>query len=72
MLESETWNLQPRRLTVMHREIVLILDFGSQYTRLITRSIREAGVYSQILPFNNPWEEIESLNPKGIVLSGGP
>ncbi|MCZ6484380.1 MAG: glutamine-hydrolyzing GMP synthase [Acidobacteria bacterium] len=56
----------------MHREIVLILDFGSQYTRLITRSIREAGVYSQILPFNNPWEEIESLNPKGIVLSGGP
>jgi len=72
ILEPETWNLQPRRLTVMHREIVLILDFGSQYTRLITRSIREAGVYSQILPFNNSWEEIESLNPKGIVLSGGP
>jgi GMP synthase (glutamine-hydrolysing) len=56
----------------MLRETVLILDFGSQYTRLITRSIREAGVYSQVLPFNNSWEEIESLDPKGIVLSGGP
>ena len=59
-------------LSVMVREIVLILDFGSQYTRLIARSIREAGVYSEILPFNASWEEIKGRNPKGIVLSGGP
>jgi len=56
----------------MPRETVLILDFGAQYTQLIARSIREAGVYSEILPFSTSWKEITALNPKGIVLSGGP
>jgi len=53
-------------------ETILILDFGSQYTQLIGRRIREANVYSEILPFNTPLEKILSYQPKGIVLSGGP
>lgn len=53
-------------------ETVLILDFGSQYTQLIARRIREAGVYSEILPFNTSAEEIERRNPIAIILSGGP
>ncbi len=55
-----------------HREAILILDFGSQYTQLIARRVREARVYSEILPFNADWSEIESRRPKGIILSGGP
>lgn len=57
---------------MLHTETILILDFGSQYTQLIARRIREAGVYSEIVPFNTPWEEIEGRRPNGIVLSGGP
>jgi len=53
-------------------ERILILDFGSQYTQLIARRIREAQVYSEIHPYNIPIEEIISFNPKGIILSGGP
>ncbi|NOY60580.1 MAG: glutamine-hydrolyzing GMP synthase [Calditrichaeota bacterium] len=55
-----------------HKELVLILDFGSQYTQLIARRIRELGVYSEIKPFDIDVEEIKKLNPKGIILSGGP
>ncbi|RMG60829.1 MAG: glutamine-hydrolyzing GMP synthase [Deltaproteobacteria bacterium] len=51
---------------------ILILDFGSQYTMLIARRIRELSVYSEIHPFNMPVEEIKRFNPKGIILSGGP
>ncbi len=50
----------------------MVLDFGSQYTRLIARRLRELRVYSLILPGETPLEEIEGLNPKAIVLSGGP
>lgn len=57
--------------TIKH-DLILILDFGSQYTQLIARRIRDAGVYCEILPFNTPLEKIESLQPKGIILSGGP
>ncbi|MEN3039378.1 MAG: glutamine-hydrolyzing GMP synthase [Candidatus Kryptonium sp.] len=53
-------------------EFILILDFGSQYTQLIARRIREVGVYSEIQPFNFPIDEIANLKPKGIILSGGP
>ncbi len=56
----------------MSRELVLILDFGSQYTQLIARRIRELSVYSEIHPFNLPIEEIRRRKPIGIVLSGGP
>jgi len=51
---------------------VLILDFGSQYTKLIARRIRDLNVYSEIVPFNLPVEEIERRAPGAIVLSGGP
>ena len=53
-------------------ETILVLDFGSQYTQLIGRRIREANVYSEIVPFNTPLDVIRAHNPKGIVLSGGP
>jgi GMP synthase (glutamine-hydrolysing) len=55
-----------------HHETVIILDFGSQYTQLIARRVREAGVYCEILPFNTPLEKIQARNPKGLILSGGP
>ena len=51
---------------------LLILDYGSQYTQLIARRIRELNVYSEIVPFNRPLEEFDANPPKGIVLSGGP
>ncbi len=51
---------------------ILVLDFGSQYTQLIARRIREEQVYSEIQPFDYPLEAIKSFNPKGIILSGGP
>lgn len=54
------------------REAIAILDFGSQYTRLIARRIRESKVYCEILPFDTPSEELEARNLKGIILSGGP
>jgi len=54
------------------QEVVLILDFGSQYTQLIARRVREAGVYCEILPFNTPIKSICSMNPSGLILSGSP
>jgi GMP synthase (glutamine-hydrolysing) len=56
----------------MHEEKILVLDFGSQYTQLIARRIRDGKVYSEIFPFNAPMEKIMAFNPKGIILSGGP
>ena len=53
-------------------ELILILDFGSQYTQLIARRVREAQVFCQIVPFSIPVAEILKLRPKGIILSGGP
>lgn len=53
-------------------EQIVILDFGSQYTQVIARRIRECSVYSTILPFDTPAKEIKKLAPKGIILSGGP
>lgn len=52
--------------------MILILDFGSQYTQLIARRIREANVYCEIHPYNIPREKIDRLQPKGIILSGSP
>jgi GMP synthase (glutamine-hydrolysing) len=56
----------------MTRQTVLILDFGSQYTQLIARRVRENKVFSKIIPFNTPAKEIAAMNPKGLILSGGP
>ncbi|MDA8325308.1 MAG: glutamine-hydrolyzing GMP synthase [Nitrospiraceae bacterium] len=59
-------------MNLMHAEKVLVLDFGSQYTQLIARRVREANVYSEIFPYNAPIEKIKGFRPKGIILSGGP
>ena len=57
---------------MQHSETLLVLDFGSQYTQLIARRVRELGVYSEIHPFNISIEKIRSMRPVGIILSGGP
>jgi GMP synthase (glutamine-hydrolysing) len=54
------------------KEKILVLDFGSQYTQLIARRVRENRVYSEILPFNVSLDRIKAFRPKGIILSGGP
>ena len=51
---------------------VVVLDFGSQYSRLIARRVRELNVYSELLPFDTPWREIAARKPKAVILSGGP
>jgi GMP synthase (glutamine-hydrolysing) len=53
-------------------QTILILDFGSQYTQLIARRIRELGVYSEIQPYNTEFLQTKSNNIQGIILSGGP
>jgi len=53
-------------------DIILVLDFGSQYTQLIARRVRELDVFSEILPWDISTEKIRNLNPNGIILSGGP
>ena len=53
-------------------ETVLIIDFGSQVTQLIARRVREAGVYSEIVPYNQADAAVARLNPKALILSGGP
>ncbi|HXY54091.1 MAG TPA: glutamine-hydrolyzing GMP synthase [Nitrospirota bacterium] len=56
----------------IHSERILILDFGSQYTQLIARRVREAKVYCEIYPFNAGLEKVKTFRPKGLILSGGP
>ncbi|QOG11389.1 glutamine-hydrolyzing GMP synthase [Arcobacter sp. FWKO B] len=56
----------------MNHVPILVLDFGSQYTQLIARKLRESGVYSEIVPYNESIEQIKARTPKGIILSGGP
>jgi GMP synthase (glutamine-hydrolysing) len=55
-----------------HPETIVVLDFGSQFSMLIARRVRECGVYSELVPFDTPPERIEALNPAGFILSGGP
>jgi len=59
-------------MSIAHEETILIVDFGSQVTQLIARRVREAGVYSEIAPFNNAEEAFHRLKPKGVILSGSP
>ncbi|MBM3819234.1 MAG: glutamine-hydrolyzing GMP synthase [Acidimicrobiia bacterium] len=56
----------------MSHQTILVLDFGSQYTQLIARRLRELSVYSEIIPFNTPLETIRGRHPVGVILSGGP
>ncbi|MDH5361103.1 MAG: glutamine-hydrolyzing GMP synthase, partial [Gammaproteobacteria bacterium] len=56
----------------IHSDRILILDFGSQYSQLIARRVREAGVYCELHAYDMSEEEIKAFAPKGIILSGGP
>ncbi len=66
--QRRTMKTAPRPAT----EAIVILDFGSQYSRLIARRIRELHVYCELVPPNATWEQVAHLNPRGVVLSGGP
>ena len=59
-------------LSELNRQMLVILDFGSQYSELIARRIRETQVYSEVLSYRTTAEQLRTLNPKGIILSGGP
>jgi GMP synthase (glutamine-hydrolysing) len=59
-------------ISSLNRQMLVILDFGSQYSELIARRIRETQVYSEVLSYRTSIEQIRQLNPKGIILSGGP
>ena len=56
----------------IHAQRILIIDFGSHYTQIIGRRIRDIGVYCEIHPFTMEKEKIKAFNPSGIILSGGP
>ncbi len=59
-------------MSTPQRETIVVLDFGSQYSQLIARRVRDLEVYCEMLPYNVPAERIEALNPAGVILSGGP
>ena len=59
-------------MTVKHDELVLVIDFGAQYSQLIARRVRECSVYSEIIPYHASLAEIAAKKPKGIIFSGGP
>src|SRR5205814_9506692 len=58
--------------TLARQQTVLVLDFGSQFSQLIDRRVREANVYCELVPGTTPWSELERRNPSGLILSGGP
>jgi GMP synthase (glutamine-hydrolysing) len=70
-LRGEQPVVEPK-LPPSERETIVVLDFGSQYSMLIARRIRECNVYCELVPHDTPWEKIASLNPRGFILSGGP
>jgi GMP synthase (glutamine-hydrolysing) len=69
---TERVNIGQKKNAMNQLEHILILDFGSQYTQLIARRVRECNVYCEIHPFHKDIEEIREAKPKGIILSGGP
>ena len=64
--------LTSESLGILSRQMIVILDFGSQYSELIARRIRETQVYSEVISYRTTAEQLRQLNPKGIILSGGP
>ena len=56
----------------MKRELVIVLDFGGQYNQLVARRVRECNVYCEIYSYKTDLEKIKEMNPKGIILTGGP
>jgi len=69
---SSTSNSDELDLGPINRQMIVILDFGSQYSELIARRIRETQVYSEVLSYRTSVAQLRLLNPKGIILSGGP
>src|SRR5271157_484582 len=59
-------------MTSQKHDLVVILDFGAQYSQLIARRVRECNVYSEILPYDTPLSKLKEKNVKAIILSGGP
>jgi GMP synthase (glutamine-hydrolysing) len=59
-------------MTTGRGDAIAVIDFGSQYSQLIVRRVREAQVYCQLIPHDAPEEEVRSLRPRGFILSGGP
>ncbi|NLE65672.1 MAG: glutamine-hydrolyzing GMP synthase [Elusimicrobia bacterium] len=72
LLKGSTRTLNIKVKKIKSRDVILVLDFGSQYTQLIARRIRECKVFSQIVPFNITPEKIREMGAKGLILSGGP
>ena len=70
-LHGEQPVVEPKLLP-SERETIIVLDFGSQYSMLIARRVRECQVYCELVPYDTPWEKIAPLNPRGFILSGGP
>jgi GMP synthase (glutamine-hydrolysing) len=70
-LRGEQPVVEPK-LPPSDRETIVVLDFGSQYSMLIARRVRECHVYCELVPYDTPWEKVASLNPRGFILSGGP
>ena len=56
----------------MNQEKVIVIDFGGQYNQLVARRVRECNVYCEIYSYKTPLEQIKTMNPKGIILTGGP
>ncbi len=69
---SQAQTTAPKASTAVNRQMIAILDFGSQYSELIARRVRETEVYSEVLSYRTTAEQLRQLNPKGIILSGGP
>jgi GMP synthase (glutamine-hydrolysing) len=57
---------------ILKHDLIIVLDFGGQFNLLIARRIREAKVYCEVMAYNTPYEKIAAMNPKGIILTGGP
>jgi len=64
--------LAEEAVSAAEREAIVVIDFGSQYSMLIARRVRECKVYAELVPHDAPWEKIAALNPRGFILSGGP
>ena len=56
----------------MNKEMIIVLDFGGQYNQLIARRVRECNVYAEVHPYTLSLDKIKEMNPKGIILTGGP
>jgi GMP synthase (glutamine-hydrolysing) len=71
-LQGEQLTSEVETISPGVREAIAVIDFGSQYSHLIARRVRECHVYCELFPFDEPWEKIASFRPRGFILSGGP